>query len=607
MRTNLLQLNTIEVIRTFTMCNWIRKIFRKRKMKLSITERPENRGETSELRTEVLSRLTEDELFSPTKEELCYHTLKHFAFTELDLNDTASIEAACSHIVELIGMKSDALASIGLKDETRLQDPMNRYMHYFLLLDMVPGEEKLRLESLVRQDLATVESWIVDYESNYQFIANGDIPRNHDQRTIKDFYDRCLEERNTIQNYLDYGLAKRAREKAGLTVSGLWDITRDMMSQFLDRPYRLPIPRSTQYFKHDSINQVNHRVGPLPIQEAERLRGLYETDKAQFYQQLESKLSPDKIMSYLNNSIKWLPKINPDRVNVFQELEELYKSKKYWGFYSLAIPQVEGLFTDMGKLCIPNYNHSQSALPDKVQVIRPLSQNHEYELDYFQYRLPNMRNSYLHYGSVDSSKLELLCKEILFDLFGVIEIFNTLNSDPIWLNLLVKKQDIAEFSTAQNFSFYFKLKDNVKRIGHAGLYQDEIDQMNKSFFPDIILGISMELGSSLDNLKRDITEITKSGTKNKGWEIDLSSISHQELADNKEQVKNVISDIFNNQIDSEIREAKEIKSFLQRYKTNLEVANIDSSAIASLDNIETTYSDFLGKVMQICQIIEFKK
>lgn len=324
-------------------------------MKISITEKPENAGEISELREQVLSLLTSDELFAPNKQELCYHSLKQFDFQNLDKNDKSSIEDACNQIVKLIGMESDALIELGISDEPRLHEPMNRYMHYFLGLDMVPGIEKQRLLSLVQQDLDRINSIITDYETNYQFIADEENPRNHNQRTIYDFYNRCIAEKDKIEEYLNNGLEERVKEKAGLSIGSIWGFTRAMMSEFLDRPYEIHFPRSNQFFKHDDINQVSHRIGPLPIKDAAELRKLYNTDKEEFYKELETKLSTDKIFTYLINSIKWLPLINPDRIKAFGLPSP--QSQKH---------KCKGILTPFGRPCIYPSKHLVVKIPCKL-------------------------------------------------------------------------------------------------------------------------------------------------------------------------------------------------------------------------------------------------
>lgn len=573
--------------------------------KISTAQELENMGEIYKVRTQIFNSISEAEHFVKDRYEFCFHTLKHFDFPDLDIEDKTSIEKAAMQVVKLIGMEKSSLDSIGIQDDPRLFDPINRYMHYFLEYDTLPGLEKEFLENLVNDDLYTINTWIAEYETKHPFLLSGEKPRNHGQKTIKDFYYRCKEEKQTITNYLTNGLKERALVRAGAHKH--LDSVMAMFQDYYDRPYKLPIPDSKRHFKSQYIDLVSHRIGPLPIKEGRILKGLYEADKKKFYEEVEKKLPAVKLLDFMQNAINWLPNINPKRIDVFIELKYLYINKKYLGFYALGVPQIEGLFLDMCKLCIPNFSHPYDSLPDKVNFLRPFYKQSDSVLDYFQYHIPNQRNSFLHYGTPDKEDIEILCNDLLFDLVEVLEIFTTLDSETIWLNRLVKKPDITEFSTIGSFTFYFDLVSKVKKCQNYHYFESLVDNLKRNFFPDLILSVTQDLGDKLNGLQSNINNNYIEWTKDSNFVVDLATISNEEIKNNSATIKASLSELTNWRLRSEVEEVLEINNFLKSYKKYIDVGYLKSGLEAHIDTTLSSFNSFLTKIKLISMITEFEK
>lgn len=568
--------------------------------KISTTEKLVTYGESSLIRSEIFNKLTDTELFSLDRYELCYHTLKHFDFPSLDLNDKTSIESACEIVLGLIGLNKNPLEELGFTEDDRLLDPINRYMHYFLEMDKLPGQEKKRLESTVALDLKEIRLIIKEYESNNPFLTNGERARNHKQRTIKDYYDRCIDEETKIADYLLDGIRDRAINNAHRDAE--W-FNSSMFGFLYDKPYNLPFLKD--FFKHENINTVSHRVGSLPIQEANQLKALYNQDKKAFYDQVESKVSWDTLVRFLKSVIRWVPGIHPRRIQIFDELTELFDEKKFASFYALGIPQIEGIFTEMCKLCIPNFNHPYDALPDKVAAVRPFYLHSYSILDYFQYYLPNQRNSFLHSG-IANEDMELSSKDLLYDLVEVFQIYLSLNTPSIWLNQLLKKRDQTEFSSIKGFVFYFRLLNQVKEMKQTHYFQETIEEMNQHFFPNILENLAIIIDQRLVELEDQITSNFEIRTEKLTLPFYLNKSPNKTLSINKVIIKKELSAIINYDMKDEMHEALEALKFFNQYSKCLDLNQVAPETVKLLEAISAKYSKFLTRIKLITVFTDFE-
>lgn len=573
--------------------------------KFSITTELKTYGEIHAVSGEILKGIPENILFTKSQAELCFYVLNEFDFPAgtIKLNDAVSLETGCKTILGLMGINDDFETELKIGNETKFNSQLERFLYYFFDYSGLPGVFKEQLENRVKMDLQTITDYISEY-IKIDFISKGEKPRNHSQRTQLDYYNRCLEEKLKIENHLATGLNERALSKAQR--DNMWGFAGAMFQEFRDRPYRLPLPKSKEYFDNENIDKVSHRLGEIVISKGRELKVIYKTDKAKFYEELE-KLIPDaKVLGSMLQQIKFLPYISEQRKLIFDELIELYNTNKLFGFYSLALTQIEGLFTEMCKMCEPAYANPYAALPDKVNTVRPYHPYSENRFDYFQYHLPNLRNRFLHFGMDGNEKIEILSKEILYDLEEVVSIFASLTIDANWLLRLIRKRDIAEFMSVGSFCFYFRMIKSVKAKNQFQYFEAEIKSLNETFIPSSVFDLIYDLDNKLTDTLERIYEPIKFQSSSNGFEVDLKATTMKDIADNKTQIKASLTDLFNWQMKSEIEELLEAQQFINTYNQYLDLNFIEAEVQEGIEALNRKYSDIFKRIKLISLHTDFK-
>src|SRR5690554_7318415 len=97
---------------------------------------------------------------------------------------------------------------------------------------------------------------------------------------------------------------------------------------------------------------------------------LYRNDKPKFYKQIFKRKSVENYFQSIFYHLDLLP-VSDERHQIFNELKKLFNKKNWLAFYALALPQVEGLFSEMVLSLNPRSTAIRKALPDKVRVVRP--------------------------------------------------------------------------------------------------------------------------------------------------------------------------------------------------------------------------------------------
>lgn len=566
--------------------------------KISLTKELKTIGEIHDVSRQILDIMPDNVLFSKSKEELCFNVLNEFDFPTgtIKVSDIASLEQGCKTIMALMGIDDDFEKKLLLGKEEKFDNQLDRFLHYFFDFTVLPGVFKEQLELKVQNDLNKINTFIAEYEK-IDFIKKGETPRNHNQRTQNDFYKRCVEEKAKIVNHLATGINERALSKAKR--DRLWGMAEMMFEEFRDRPYKLPMPKSTEYFDVDKIDKVGHRLGEIAISKGRELKQLYKQDKEKFYAELETIIPDEKVLGSMLQQINFLPFVSEQRKDIFKELVDLYKNKKLFGFYALALTQIEGLFTEMCRMCEPGFNSPYAALPDKVNIVRPYHQFSENKFDYFQYYLPNLRNRFLHYGLDTNEKIEILCKELLWDLEEVVSIFLGLNIDALWMLRLIRKREDADFMSISGLCFYFKLLGSVKQKKQFGFFETEVKSLNEIYLPDVVYNVVFHLNEKIKTLIETIYEPIKVQSMSNGFKVDLKTIPLKDIADNKEKVKSALKETFNWQFQSEIEELLQILKFIKSYKQHLDINFITADVQKQIEDINNNYGDILSKIKLI--------
>ncbi len=570
----------------------------KKTKKISLTDKLELDGSISDARTIILEGIPQEILFTNSQEELCAYILNQFDFPEkINAADNNSLMKGCRIVLDLM-----AKNEIGAEENPNLKTDLDKLLYYLMSFESLPGHQKRILENQVNDDLKKANEMIDGYE-RYSFIK--ETPRNHFQRTIKDFYLRCLEEKTKIEYHLKNGINERAIVNA--SIHDFWSISDYIWNGYRDRPYRLPFPHSQRYFDHSSIDKVRHRIGPIPSRIGKELRTLYKEDKEKFYLELEKYIKIEDVLSNLISQINFLPFISDQRKKIFKELDELFKLKKFFGFYALAFTQIEGLFTDMCKLCKPNRKKFNLSLPNKVNLIRPFHDNSELIFDYYQYHLPNLRNFFLHIGENRNEGIKVLSKDILYDLEEVASVFSTMNLDAIKLLHLSRRRDDIDFMHINGICGYFELLASVKAKKQIHYFGNEIQELNKSYLPSVIFNVVFDLEEKIISLLDRIVTPIAMHSKMNGFEIDLNNTSAKEINDHSEDLKISISELINSQLRAEIEELLNVEQFFISYKKQLDINYLDIETINIIETLKKNYSSILKKIKLLAFVTGFKK
>jgi hypothetical protein len=566
--------------------------------KYSITQKLKTIGEIFIIRDEIFEEIPENILFAKSTEELCAYVLNKFDFPEgtISISDFLSIDQGCKVILELMGVEDDSEQSAFFEKEEEFINSLDRFMYYFLDFKNLPSKFKDELEFKVKEDLNTINNIIAEHEK-VDFIRKGEKPRNHNQRTQHDFYKRCVEEKEKIEHHLLNGINERALSKARR--DKLWGLAEMLCEEFRDRPYKLPMPKSAEYFSAEEIDKVGHRLGKISMKKGRELKQVYKKNKELFYAELEILIPEENILELMLQKINFLPFVSLQRKEIFKELIGLYKDKRWYGFYSLALTQIEGLFTEMCKICDPTCDNPYAALPDKVKAVRPYHLYSENKFDYFQYYLPNLRNRFLHFGIDTHEKIEILNKELLWDLAEVVSIFSQLNIDALGLLRLIRKKDDADFMSISGLCFYFKLLQGVRSKKQLCYFEEEIKNLNELYFPNIIFNIVFNLEKRIEDIIHVIYEPIKIQSNANGFEVDLNVISFQNIADNKDKISILLEEAFNWLFQSEIEELLQILDFIKTYKQYLDVKFIETDVQTQIEMLNNKYGEILKKISLI--------
>lgn len=161
------------------------------------------------------------------------------------------------------------------------------------------------------------------------------------------------------------------------------------------------------------------------------------------------------------NSIYHICPFANNRKPIFFELETLFKRKRWIGYYSLALTQIEGLFSEIYGILNPNSTSGKKSLPDKVQYARPFHEMSDIYFDYYQYHIPRLRNKFMHSGYDEDFKLKSF--DLLFDLRYLLKIFYELDNPLVKIKQLHIRRKFEDFITYREFANYFDLLNKLSK------------------------------------------------------------------------------------------------------------------------------------------------
>lgn len=390
-----------------------------------------------------------------------------------------------------------------IKSENNFDDPIKLFQMMVLGLDKLPKKEHEKLEKKVKIDLYAINKLIKEYERHpivINYLLGKEKVRTHKAKTIIDFYSRVLEERQKILDYYLEGMSDRAIINSQAHILDFMVFQWD--KEFKDFPYEFN-SRLGRNFDYNKIDKVTHRLSLIGTAKYEQLKEIYSKNKRLFYSKYFKITPPNQFFRIIEYNLHHVP-ASINRKTIFKELEQLFNEKKWLSFYALSLPQVEGLFSEMVAATNPDSSVLKKALPDKVDSVRPNYYMHIHYLDYYQYYLPEQRNRFVHYGSVDD--VELKSYDLLTDLNHILQIFLELDEPFVKLTRRLKRRNIDNFISYRDFAeyFVFLLKSNPKKKNEI---KDEIDEFHKEFLSKEcqIEHIAYEAASDMNNVIKDLT------------------------------------------------------------------------------------------------------
>ena len=312
-------------------------------------------------------------------------------------------------------------------------------------------------------------------------FRNDKAPRNHADSTLVTFYKRCIDERGRISRYLVNEVSTEALENVDEARSSI----RALMIRIAPPPYPLKLPRGVEQFDHRLINQWSHRVQSLPVMLGRELGEKYELDRAGFYSELTKYVPVSKVFEQIFDTLPKVAKLS-ERALVFDEMKTLHEHRHWYGLYALALPHVEGLFTEILELAGPAERPIAGALPDKVRLVHKLVHKyaaaHAQNMDYFEFVVPIERNRFSHTGRVENAELRAI--EILYDLLYVLRVYVELETPVIeLLNLL----DVERLTAAKSFaplSRLFALLRTVDKFKQRDQVKARLERFWETVFED---------------------------------------------------------------------------------------------------------------------------
>lgn len=455
------------------------------------------------------------------------------------------------------------------------------------------------LESRVKIDLNKVNRLIHWYES-FPFLKkylDKNIPlHGHEEWMHFDFYKRCLKEQSAILNYLLNGIKVRVIEKARWP--SLVKIHILFFEEELDYPYQFHKENALSHFDYGQINESAHRIEWAYLDECSELNELYKKNKQQFYKKFFLKNPLEAIFKNIHFYYHYLPFKN-DRTPILKELERLFKTKKWMAFYALALPQVEGLFTEILDVCFSQNN--RNSLPEKVNKLRPHYKSSINYFDYFQYKVPILRNKFMHTGFGDEFKLK--ANDLLSDINFLLKMFYELENPIVKIKKLHTQKNPQDFLHYSSFGLYFSQLDQLSDSQKTQLNEKIMDFEKQFLFVNCnidytIMDFINTLPSTISNFLLNIelnTKFTKDDvnllkTRNRNQITELSK---------NEEFKEFIESY------NEIEIFEDYDRFLSGYKRYL--PSLKTEYLTQLDKLKKSHGFFIKNILELKNIIQIKQ
>ncbi|MBN8694590.1 MAG: hypothetical protein J0L69_15455 [Bacteroidetes bacterium] len=562
-------------------------------------------GDLSRFRRDILESIGDDIVEIKNWNTFLFTTLNVISPVNKGLKDNPeSITKAAAKIVSYFygRVKKAKLYKItdAGREEIKImeKDVLKRYYEDILYIDKLPHPIYRDLEVKVKIDLSSINSLINRYEKDSyikKLVSANQPPYDHEERIKHDFYKRCVAEQKNILNYYLSGIKQRALSKAGY----VWPSFKSIFAvgeSYRDFPYKFH--NQPEMFDHLLIKEAQHRINNFYISEALRLEKLYLKNKESFYRSYFRKKKPEAIFSSIDFNLAHVP-LNPGRKPIFDELKRLYKGRKWMAFFALAIPQVEGLFSEMHNVIFDG--QKAKSLTDKVQKIRPFHNLSGYYFDYYQYIVPRLRNRFMHTGYEESFKLK--ANDLLTDLEHLLQVFYELENPLVKIKRIHTSRRQSEFVNFKGYASYFTLLSSLLPAQKAAIKKDQED-----FEKNFLLGhcdsefICLELIEQLPKMIDECKIKLEYSVELKGFVTELEDKNFKEMKLRFEDPKLLenVTDAFrisSNEIENIVCSAE----FLAGYGKYLH--SLKKEIVEGLNALKKQYGKFTMNVHQVKTLI----
>ena len=526
-----------------------------------------------------------DKLFSLTKQELCLHAFMAVGISAASDLSSSQLENQCEILL------SDFKAKFG-----RWDNPVHHtnytsvdfFLYYFLNLSSLPVTEYNRILTLCQKDIQNRSNLINYYQtldSIKKMNSTDDTKGNLTEHQDYDFYNRNVDEIKIINDYISHDLKTRCLFKS----AGNYFIVKeqnDPFAWYYDRPFYSSFPNAKKYFDIREIDEVTHRTILFKDVDQSDLDSLYSSNKEQFYKMLFEKTLPAEIFHEMSYWIDYLPPVVGKRKEIFKELEFLFNNKSWYGFYALALTQLEGLFTELS-----NYyaNPPLQSLPKKVKAVRPEWETDFSFFDYCQYEVSKIRNSFLHKGLAEN--IDIKSYDILTDTWHVLRLFAASKLPILEANRIIQRRDLLDFLDVHGFNHYFNQLDSL-----SSDQRNELREKINSFEKDFLTGyldlehLASETAEVLNSTIEHWYNTMESFARNHQPFLDIRNMDIQLIEKKKNELIKSFAIAYVNHEDI-FKELTNYQLFLDRYKTQLPHISDDANKLLSLTKVKYQ-SDF---------------
>jgi hypothetical protein len=514
-----------------------------------------------------------DRLLVKSKEELCFHAFQCLGVTPITSTDPQEIRQ-CASI--LLGDFEKQFGRWDNKIEHAAFNELDFFLYYFLNLSRLPVSQYDKILELVDKDLQSRDALIDYYESLQsikKYIKNGGAGASLKDNMEIDFYNRNKADKEAILSYKLEGLKERVLFKCAGNYF-VYEKNDKPFEWYFDRPYISSYPNAERYFDHRKIDKLGHRLLLLSVPVANNVESLYNDNRREFYKQLFANTSPDEIFRQIEYLLDYLPGAVKERKKIFEQLKVLFIQQLWYGFYSLSLTQLEGLYTDLLNFAKPDVKAYVLTLPRKVKEVRP-----EYEADfifydYCQYEIAAKRNGFFHHGLPD--EVEMNSYNLLIDLWYLLQIFASHKSPIMEINRIIRRRDMNDFLDEEGFNHYFNLLEQLS-IEHKNQLADSLVDFEKNYLSgyldleDLAYEMAELIPKTIDHWYNSIESFIRLN----GAYIDIRNLNESNLTGRKSDLRKYCKVFLENHRDIFVK-VNSYQKFLARYKKNLPTISVEA-------------------------------